>query len=190
MNPPRSAPDPVESDEAARRNGVAVLRRTRASVLLAVVTALVLPVVSLAACGEPPLVFGPGGTGGARGAGGTGASGGAEPADASGDRPANDAAGGGPAADDAPSDATDDAPSDTTDDAPGDAIDDAPSDATPDAAPPCAHSPCVTGVALDPNCLPCVRQVCLQFPNYCTPGHEWDVGAVMAAMQDCAPLCN
>jgi hypothetical protein len=181
MNPPRSAPDRVESDEAARGNGVAVLRRTRASVLLAVVTALVLPVVSLAACGEPPLVFGTGG----RGGGGTGASGGAEPADASGD---------GPASDDAPSDATDDAPSDATDDAPSDAADDAPSDAaddaTDDAPAPCAHSPCVTGVALDPNCLPCVRQVCLQFPNYCTPGHEWDVGAVLAAMQDCAPLCN
>jgi hypothetical protein len=124
--------------------------------------------------------FGPyhlaGGGGGAGETGGAGGEGGRDAGTDAREETEGDAPSDGPTSKDAPSDAPE--------------LDDAPSDAEGDGAPPCAHSPCVTGVALDAQCMQCVHQICLQFPNYCTPGDEWDQGAVMAAMQDCAPLCN
>jgi hypothetical protein len=32
---------------------------------------------------------------------------------------------------------------------------------------PCAHDPCVTGVALDPNCDPCVAKLCIEDVTCC-----------------------
>ena len=36
----------------------------------------------------------------------------------------------------------------------------------------CAHDPCEVGAALDPNCSPCVEQICLA-DNYCCTD-DWD----------------
>jgi hypothetical protein len=38
--------------------------------------------------------------------------------------------------------------------------------------PPCAHDKCTTGVALDPECDPCVQQICDVDPYCC--GTAWD----------------
>jgi hypothetical protein len=136
-------------------------------------------------------LFATGGSGG----GGDAAADAPELVDAPIDAPEGDAPTDAPELMDAPTDAPElvDAPTDAPElaDAPTDAPEladaptDAPEDAPADAAPPCAHSPCVVGVALDPNCMKCVGQLCMSFPGYCTPGHQWDEGAVMLAAQYC-----
>lgn len=47
----------------------------------------------------------------------------------------------------------------------------------------CAHSPCLEGVALDPNCDPCVTTVCFQDDFCCST--LWDEFCVDAALTFC-----
>jgi len=54
-------------------------------------------------------------------------------------------------------------------------------------APPCAHSPCVTGDALDPACDPCVAEICAVDPFCCQ--NSWDSVCVKQVGTICGLTC-
>ena len=55
--------------------------------------------------------------------------------------------------------------------------------------PPCAHDKCTAGVALDPECDPCVQQICDVDPYCC--GTAWDGICVHEVQSVCGSLeCN
>jgi hypothetical protein len=53
---------------------------------------------------------------------------------------------------------------------------------------PCAHGECEEGVALDPNCDPCVAAVCMADPFCCNGG--WDAACVANAEATCGVDCG
>ncbi len=52
----------------------------------------------------------------------------------------------------------------------------------------CAHSPCTIGVALDPNCDPCVKAICAVSPDCCTT--TWGANCMIGAVVACAGTCT
>ncbi len=54
--------------------------------------------------------------------------------------------------------------------------------------PPCVHDPCETGLALDPNCDPCVAQICA-IDDFCCTG-LWDRSCVDQVASVCGQICH
>jgi hypothetical protein len=59
----------------------------------------------------------------------------------------------------------------------------------------CKHSPCETGIHLDPTCNSCTAQVCSQDPSCCTDDgdpltDDWDASCVSKVQQVCNYQCN
>jgi hypothetical protein len=57
----------------------------------------------------------------------------------------------------------------------------------PDMASSCAHSPCVTGGKLNPNCDPCVAQVCATDSFCCSV--QWDSSCKGEVTSICGQSC-
>jgi hypothetical protein len=59
----------------------------------------------------------------------------------------------------------------------------------------CKHSPCETGIALDPLCNSCTALVCFQDPNCCIDDgdpmtDDWDASCILKVEQECKFQCD